>query len=247
MAQKIKGILFDLGETLLDFGKVDVSGLFRLGARLTYEYLRDLSRPLPPFGRYHRRQVWAFRWRAIKARITGREFNALDLVGQLASRMGHSLTRPQMLDLAWLMYAPLSRQATVEPGLREMLARFTRKGLTLGIISNTCIPGEVLERHLQAEGLLELLPVRVYSCDVGYRKPAREIFLAGIQRAGLCAAETMFVGDSLRADIRGAAGAGMVTVLKDPASRHRCSWIRPRHRIRRLMELEPLVAKYNGA
>ena len=98
MATKIKGILFDLGDTLLDFGKVNVAGLFRLGARLTYDYLRDLSQPLPSFAKYHRQQLRAFRWRTLKSRITNREFNALELVRQLTTRMGHHLTAEQMLD-----------------------------------------------------------------------------------------------------------------------------------------------------
>ena len=243
---KIKGILFDLGDTLLDFGKVNVSGLFRLGARLTYDYLHDLSQPLPSFAQYHRRQLRAFRWRTLKSRITRREFNALDLIGQLTSRMGHDLTGEQMLELAWLMYLPLSRRASIESGVRPMLAEFTRKGLTLGVISNTCIPGQALDRHLQEEHLLELLPMRVYSCDVGFRKPGREIFMAAMERTGLRPTETMFVGNSLRADIRGANRVGMITVLKDPANRHRCSWVRPAHRIRQVVELESLVARYDN-
>ena len=246
MAMQIKSILFDLGDTLLDFGKVNVSGLFRLGARLTYDYLCDLSQPLPSFAQYHRRQLRAFRWRTIKSRITGREFNALDLVERLTSRMGHHLTGDQMLELAWLMYLPLSRRASIESGVRRMLADFTRKGLTLGVISNTCIPGQALDRHLQEEHLLELLPMRVYSCDVGFRKPSRAIFLEALKRTGVHPAETMFVGNSLRADIRGANRVGMVTVLKDPANRHRCSWIRPAHRIRQIVELQSLVAKYDN-
>ena len=40
-------------------------------------------------------------------------------------------------------------------------------GLRLGIVSNTFSPQGALDQHLDAEGILEFFPVRVYSCDVG--------------------------------------------------------------------------------
>jgi len=247
MAQRIKGILFDLGETLLDFGKVDVRGLFESGARLAYDYLAKLGQPLPTFAQYHRRQLWAIRRSVLFSRIIRREFNALDIIRRLAGRMGHELTQEQFSDLAWLWYEPLSRCATVEEGLGETLHRLQGEGIILGIISNTFIPSEVLDRHLEREGLLELFPIRVYSCDVRYRKPNRNIFTAALQQASLRADETMFVGDSLEADIQGANRAGLISVLKDPIGRHAKASIRPRHRISRLAELVQLVDQYNHA
>jgi len=237
--------LFDLGETLLDFGQVDVGSLFEAGAKLGYEYLQELGQPLPSFGKYHRRQLWAIRWNYFKSRITGREFNALDLIGRLSSRMGHNLTREQTIHLAWLWYEPLGRRATTEEGLQELLKRFSRSGLVLGVVSNTFVPGEVLDRHLRQENLLELLPVRVYSCDVRYRKPNPHIFSIALQQARLEASETLFVGDSLQADIEGANRAGLLSVLKDPLGRYTPTAIKPRHRIRRLAELAKIVARYN--
>ena len=57
----------------------------------------------------------------------------------------------------------------------------------------------------------------------------------------------MFVGDSPKADIRGANRAGMVSVLKDPDNRHGSSRIQPCHRIRSITELADIVDQYNGA
>lgn len=249
MANRIEGILFDLGDTLLDFGKVDIPTLFESGARLTYDYLRQLRQPLPSFASYHRRQLWAIRWNYLKSRFTRREFNALELMGRLASRMGHDLNGAQMMELACLWYQPLGLCAKVEPGVREMLGEFTKAGLTLGMISNTFVPGEVLDRHLERLGLLELLPLRVYSCDVGYRKPHPNIFALTLARANLQASRTLFVGDSPKADIDGANRAGMISVLKDPAGRHAQGTDRnipPAHRLKSLLELRRIVQQYNA-
>lgn len=246
MTKRIKGILLDLGDTLLDFGEVDVSSLFEAGARLAYDYLKSLDVPVPSFAKFHRRQLYALRWSYLKSRLTRREFNSLEVIAQLGRRMGHDLTHEQNIELAWLWYRPLRRCATVERGAREMLVRFGQAGLTLGLVSNTFVPGKILDRHLKEENLLELLPIRVYSCDVRFRKPNPNIFSAALEQAGLDPDETLFVGDSPQADIRGANRAGLISVLKDPAGKYAHTTIKPHHRIRSLLELEEIVARYNG-
>jgi len=246
MTEPIEGILFDLGDTLLDFGPLDVQSLFEAGARLAYDYLKELGQPLPTFAKYHRKQLWAIRWNYFKSHLRRREFNALDLIGRLSARMGHDLNHEQTVELAWLWYHPLGDCASVEDGLRDILGRFRDAGLMLGIVSNTFVPSEVLDRHLKKESLLDLLPVRVYSCEVGYRKPNGNIFKIALRRAELTAARTLFVGDSPRADIDGANRAGLISVLKDPAGRYAASKIKPRHRIRRMRDLVGIVSQYNG-
>lgn len=238
--------MFDLGDTLLDFGRLDIPSLFQAGARMAHEYLQSLGLELPSLAKYHRQQLWAIRWHYFKSRFTRKEFNSLDLLGRLSAKLGHSLTSEQTVELAWMWYKPLHQCATVESGLAELLRDFRRDGLVLGIISNTFVPSQVLDRHLADEGLLELLPVRVYSCDVQYRKPNPSIFRIALKRADLQPGQTLFVGDSPRADIHGANMAGMISVLKDPAGRHGSGASGARHRIGKLAELAEIVASYNS-
>jgi len=80
---------------------------------------------------------------------------------------------------------------------------------------------------------------------VGYRKPHPMIFRTALNKMGLAAAETLFVGDNLAADVGGAGKIGMVTVLKDPTESRRSWRYRPDHRIRRLAELAQIIASYN--
>lgn len=49
---RIKAVVFDLGETLLTFGRVDTHKLFRQAARLTYDFLRECGQDLPNFRLY---------------------------------------------------------------------------------------------------------------------------------------------------------------------------------------------------
>jgi len=245
MARTIRATLFDLGDTLLDFGPIDTLALFARGARLAYRYLQELEYSLPPFPAYHRRRLWMVRWHYFKSRLTRREFNALNLLARLDSGTDRKLTPQQAEQLAWRWYEPLGRCATIEEGLADILAGLRADGVALGVVSNTFVPGQVLDRHLREVGLLEHLPVRVYSCDVRYRKPDRRIFEIALDRLGVSAGEAMFVGDSLRADVTGANRAGMISVLKDPTGAKRPRRNRPAHRVTSLRELPGIVASYN--
>ncbi len=247
MAQRIQTIIFDLGDTLLDFGQVNTSRLFEQGGRLAYAYLQKLGQPVPSFAKFHQHQLWSIRWHYFLSRLTRKEFNSLELIAKLSKRMGQKFDDEQLEELAWLWYEPLSHCATVEDGLPEMLAEFRRAGLALGVISNTFIPGEVLDRHLARVNLLEHLSIRLYSCDVRYRKPNRNIFRLALDRGGWQPSQAIFVGDNLRADIMGANRAGMISVLKDPTGTATHPEIRPCHRIRSMAELPDILARYNTA
>jgi len=245
MSQPIRGILFDLGDTLLEFGQIDAVKYFGIGARRGYEYLAELGMDLPDFAVYHRRQYWAVRWHYLKSRLTGREFNVMALIDRIGRTFGHRLARENLVELAWRWYEPLSEIAWVEQGLTEMLGGLGRRGLKLGVVSNTFLPMEVMDRHLAKVGLQEHLPTRVYSSQAGYRKPARAIFEAALAMAGLEPGQTMFVGDSLRADIKGANRMGMISVLKDPAGRRGLCMTRPRHRLRSILQLPKILDQYD--
>lgn len=242
----IRGILFDLGDTLLDFGPIDTQVLFARGARLAYRYLQRLGCQMRPFRAFHRRRLWTVRWHYFKSHILRREFNSLDLLVRLEKNMGRGLTAEQAEELAWRWYYPLGRCATVEDGVHEILAGFRGVGLRLGVVSNTFVPGQVLDRHLSELGLLEYLPVRIYSCDVRYRKPHSRIFQIALDRLRLAPAETMLVGDSLTADVAGARRVGMISVLKDPTGAKTHKRIRPSHRVASLKELPGVVASYGS-
>lgn len=246
MARTIEGVFFDLGDTLIEFRHVDVLRMFRAGARSTYDYLQSVNAGTPSFERYHFSRMLAIRWNYLKSLITGREFNSLRMLEAFNRRRRPPLSHEQLLELAWLWYQPLSEAATVDADAKALLSRLRDAGLQLGLISNTFVPGEVLDRHLKREGLLEYLPIRVYSCHVGHRKPDRRTFAAALDRSGLAAERTLYVGDSPKADIIGAGRMGMVSVLKDPLDARRDMRGRPDHRIHRLSELIGIIESYNG-
>lgn len=242
----IGAVIFDLGETLLNYHPVEMNRSFYTGTRLAWRYARQVDRAPASFWQYFTYLFLAVRWKYLKSLITGREFDSLELLRRLHRHMNCRLSEPQVIELAWRLYYPLSRAADVDRDAHAVLAGLHERGISLALLSNTFLPAVVLDRHLEEVGLIRYLPSRVYSSETIVRKPDPEVFAIALAKAGLQAAETLYVGDSIRYDVRGAAAAGMRSALKDPLGLGARARPKPTYRIKRLGELLEIVDRVNG-
>jgi len=213
----IKAVLFDLGETLLHYGKVNVSSLIQQAAQLTYRFLQEcnsLQEKTQNFRRYHRLTAFHVKWRYVCSHLSHREFNGLTLLQHILRKMKITLTSDQLQELAWLWYKPAADLATMESNLHRHLQNLRDMSLDLAIISNTFSPAAVIDRHLQQLDLLRFFPLRQYSSVTIFRKPDRRIFQDTLQKLKLRSDQAVMVGDRIREDIRGAQKLGIKAVLK---------------------------------
>src|SRR5688572_12621210 len=113
-----RAVLFDLGDTLLDFEPMDSRALFRKGSLKTYEYLtRNGCMTLPPFEKYCAAQLRTIRWSYLWAKLTGREFSSLTLLRKLAKQIHVQDNEIVLNRLAWLWYAAVIEHTSIEPEL----------------------------------------------------------------------------------------------------------------------------------
>jgi len=241
----IQAVLFDLGDTIIHFGELDTEALFLSGARESYAYLQGRGKTLPEFAAYHASHHRSIRRAYLWSKVKRREFNAMEIVARVLRRLAIEVSAEEILELGWIWYAPIVRLGTVERGTHAMLAALRAAGVKLAIVSNTFIPGQVLDRHLEQEQLLEFFPVRIYSSQVRYQKPHKKIFQLALEQLAVAPADAIFIGDLLRADIKGARRCGMKTVWK-PA-RHARVPRGKRHqadiRIRRITQLPEILQR----
>ncbi len=109
---------------------------------------------------------------------------------------------------AWELYPD------VEPMLREV----RELGVRIGIVSDWGSNLRAIVRELGLEGHLDfVLP----SGAVGLAKPNPAFFRVAADRAGVRPEEALMVGDSYRADVRGAWSAGMAAAWLDRSEGHR--------------------------
>lgn len=99
------------------------------------------------------------------------------------------------------------------PTALDTLARLRERGLRLGIASNAPFPPEMMHRQLRGNGIAERVDAIVFSAEVGKRKPAPELYAAGLAALGVQAGDALYVGDRLREDYEGPRAIGMEALL----------------------------------
>jgi len=244
---RIRAVLFDLGETLVNFGKIDSGRLFKEAGRRSYTFLKKLNQPVGRFRRYFWRNMWGLYVRYYISLITGRDFDSLALLEKYGRMRGFNLSREEWQELNWLWYEPLRKRARTEPDLAETLTKLTEAGLKLGIVSNTFVSAGALDRHLTEEGLIGFFDTRVYSCEFGFRKPDKRIFLEAARQVGAEPANIIYVGDRINKDVKGALRAGMKPVLKKAYTNAGKKAPDGVERIDNIAELPELVQAINGS
>ena len=243
--KKIKAVLFDLGETLLNFGRVDKPRIFGQGARLTYDFLKKQGQAVGSFRYYYWRNLLLLRTKHWLSLITGKDFDALVLLKTSGTKRGIKLSKQQWQHLAWLWYEPLSKICQAEPKTKETLTVLKELGLKLGIVSNTFVNAYSLDKHLQQLGILDFFPVRLYSYEFDFRKPDARIFRAAAERIGEMLENIMFVGDKINKDIKTSAKIGMKAVLKAAYTNAGKKTPKGAWKINNLSDLPELIKKIN--
>lgn len=107
-------------------------------------------------------------------------------------------------ELYWLFGRPSVWR--LFPECREVLQTLQKRGYIVGIISNWDIR---LLDLLQGFDLMPYLQHVSISAVVGWEKPHIEIFQHATAAVGVLPERTLHIGDSLQADVQGAAGAGL--------------------------------------
>lgn len=245
--QQIKAALFDLGETILNFGKINATRLFRQGARLSYDYLKSCGQHVGGFEYYCWRNLIALRIRNIIANITKNDFNSAAFLRSHGTKKGIKLDAGQWKHYAWLWYEPLRKISTTEPEIKQTLAALKKAGLKLGIVSNTFVNGSSLDKHLEQVGILDFFQTRVYSYEFDFRKPDLRIFKIAAERIGEAMENILYIGDRIDKDTKPALKLGMKAVLKTAYTNNGKNTPDGAYKINHLSELPALVEKINSA
>ncbi len=244
--KKPRAILFDLGDTLINHAVTNPLPFFEEGAREAHDYLCARAIRVPSFKSYLRlarhMTYLSYGW----ARFRGREVNLMHVMRRLHRMMHLPTEESLLLEVADRFYHPMKVRSSAEEGLHGILEDLVRRGHPLAIVSNTMVPPAILDRQLEEMGLLRFFPVRVYSCEIGVRKPRSPMYREALRSLNMRPQDSIFVGDKIRVDIVGAKKLGMITVVKVRRRAIFASDRRADYVIRHLSEL-PSVLEQIGA
>jgi putative hydrolase of the HAD superfamily len=199
----LEAVLFDWGHTLMDW--VWDEELLVAGHR---EGLRAIGREDVSITEHFRERYEPLFW----APGTIEEVEYPTLVRQLLGDFGIAVSDEELgrfLEAEHAAWTPSRRLGTTSHALLEALRG---RGLRLGVVSNAFDPPALLHRDLADAGIAERVDYAVFSSEVGRRKPDAAIFARALDALGVPAERTLFVGDRLYEDVRGARDVGMRTV-----------------------------------
>jgi putative hydrolase of the HAD superfamily len=101
-----------------------------------------------------------------------------------------------------------------DPEVAPLLRELRRRGIKVGVLSNTMWPRSLHERVFDRDEVLALIDGAVYSSEIPWTKPHPEAFRAAMTAIGVTdPASCVFVGDRPYDDIYGAKSLGMRGVL----------------------------------
>ena len=213
----IQVVLFDLGGTLLHYEQppdytFEVINARAMRALLAAAAQAGAKAPDPETAiRAVGRMAAAME---AKARRTYYANTAEMVIGEGLAAIGVKL-QPQAWEAGLAAYyqAISAIVKPVEGDPARVLACLTEQGRGLGLVSNTLWSPAMHDADLTRFGLLEYLPVRVYSCVAGFVKPHESIYRQALDRLDVAPAEAVYVGDRLSVDVAGPQKIGMRAVL----------------------------------
>ena len=133
------------------------------------------------------------------------------------------------------------RRARFQP-FPEALQVLRELGQTfrLGLVTNG--PGDLQYDKLNVSGLKGCFGVVVVSREVGIAKPDPRIFAIALDRLGVAASDSVFVGDNPKTDIKGARAAGIKAIWLNRDNSPQPDGIAPDGTIHSLSELHDALA-----
>jgi putative hydrolase of the HAD superfamily len=134
-----------------------------------------------------------------------------------------------------------------DPDVPPLLRELRRRGIKIGVLSNTMWPRAAHERIFIRDGILDLIDGAVYSSEIPWVKPHPEAFRAAMRAVGVSdPADCVFVGDRPYDDVHGAKSAGMRAVLVPNSAVPAFPGAEPDEVISRLEELVAHVDRWSA-
>ena len=203
----VRAVVFDYGGTLTD-SRPDLAGY----SEMVTQELSDQGYSVEPsafMAAFRESGRYRIQVRADRTELTATDFftYALDLLN----------IPPDESLIEKLMKHYYDYNRPVFPDCLTYLLGELSEKYKVALLSNSWIdaPRVIMERC----GYAKWFDVILCSCDIGVPKPYPEIFLYLLDELGVSPGETLMVGDSIEADMKGALAVGMQTIWVETPSK----------------------------
>ncbi len=223
---KIKGLFFDIDDTLYDSTKLATTA-----RKNAISAMIDAGLP-----EKDEKKVYQILERIIKRVGSNYPQHYDELLKEIGKRWDPKIIASGVVAYEHTKRGHLTPFPQVEPTLQKM-----KKKYRLGIISN----GLAIKQweKLIGLGLNNIFDIVVTSEEVGFEKPDVRIFERAIKKMGLKPEECIMVGDKTDIDVEGAKESGMHTVLVKGNKKLKSSVeaVKPDYYINEISELKGIL------
>jgi len=208
-----KAVLLDLGNTLIHFFEIS-------------EFPQILKRCIAEVYNFlHHKNLVNLSYKEIWKRVNQENYENSDYsVRPLENRLikifnlkSSIRSSNLIIDICRCFMKPIFDQSHCYKDTLPALREIKIKGFKTAIVSNTTwgSPSNLWRKELKRFGLDPYIDVTVFCRDVGWRKPARQIFEYTLEKLKTKPEECIFVGDDPRWDILGPKAVGITPILID--------------------------------
>ena len=228
MTRPYRTLLFDLDDTLLDFGQTQLAAHRAMCEAHAFPFDDSLYA--------HFKRINDELWRAYEQGLISQTEVLHDRHVRLFQAYGHEVDGAA-LDRTYREH--LARGFHAIEGALD-LVHALKDHFRLYIVSNGV--SDIQHSRLRGAGLTPHFQGVFVSGDTGYQKPQRGFFDHVFARIpDFSPAETLIIGDSLSADIVGGHRAGIDTCWFNPGAKANHAGVEPTHEIRHYDELRAIV------
>ncbi len=217
---KYQAVLFDLGNTLLEYG---LHGHWKAFLRQRLEEVHGLV-----CAAASEKQVSAALFVEQAAEVIGGEharglmhsgvsWHLADRLREAMRRLGVDCDDAHVTRVMEEFYQPIRESTRRYPDTVETLQRLRGAGFKMAVISNTPWdgPGYLTHGDMEKWGLGGYFEATLFSGDLPWRKPHPEFMWEAARRLGVGREGCVVVGNDLASDIGGANAAGMASIWMD--------------------------------
>ncbi|MCM3570526.1 YjjG family noncanonical pyrimidine nucleotidase [Neobacillus mesonae] len=225
---KYETIIFDIDDTLFDFGKAEKNALQKAfsdfgmpkGEEQYRESYEKANKPL---------------WRDLEqGMITLEELK----VERFSRLFVHEELEVNAAEFSRVFLKYLGQGTYLVPGAVEVVSSLQDQ--QLAVITNGF--GDVQKSRIAGSPLAHSFEQIIVSEDAGVQKPEKGIFEYAFSKLGISNTDkVLMVGDSLTSDIQGGVNAGIDTCWFNPNQKENTNVVKPTYEIRNLLDLLKIV------
>lgn len=229
MTQKYTDLLFDLDDTLLDFGATETQALRLLFATYNLEMTPQLEKDYKKFNQSL--------WKKL-------ELGTLSRKELLEKRFSTFFKEHLALDVDGIatgkQYTSFLAQGHQQiKGAKELLQDLKKADYQLHVVTNG--NKNIQYKRLDDSHFNRFFDTIFISEEIGYQKPTKQFFEHVFNKLDLVPNQAIIIGDSLSSDIKGGINAGIDTLWYNPAQITNNSTIQPTYEIHKLEQIKEIV------